>query len=85
MKSTISNDLLTIKQEYGSVIKSHIFMLQINIRGFNNDLFKPKYEDGFSFMRDKNGILIISDTSLIKLLPDNLINMSNRHKVMCGS
>ena len=43
----------------------------------------PK-EEGFDSQYFKNVSVIISDTTYIKLLPDNLSNTRNRYKVMCG-
>ena len=53
-------------------------MLKMPIRDLNNYLLKPKDKGGFLFAREKNGSVIISDTTIRNLLPYYLGDIRNR-------
>ena len=82
INSHIPNYLLRFFK-YRSLIKSPELLIQNAIRKLHNNLLNPK-EEGFDSQYFKNVSVIISDTTYIKLLPDNLSNTRNRYKVMCG-
>ena len=46
-------------------------MVNVYIREPHNNILKAKEEGGSSFVRDKNGSVIISEITIRKLLPEN--------------
>ena len=70
VNSPISNSLITIKREGGSVIKFKKLLLQILLSELHNYLLDPKVDSWVLIVRE-NVSVIISETNPRKLLPLN--------------
>ena len=78
-------DTLKIKMEgQKDPVLMEKLLIQISIRELHNDLVKPMSEGGFAGARDKEGNIIIGDTTLKRLLPPQLRKMTKRNKILCG-
>ena len=63
MESPIANDMATVKNQEGLLIKVPKLLLQIPIRVLHNDLVNNLVE-----ARDSNGKVLVSDTKLRQIL-----------------
>ena len=79
VESPLANDMATVKNQEGLLIKVPKLLLQIPIRVLHNDLVKNLVE-----AIDSTGKVMVSDTKLRQILPKELRYMSNRYKLMCG-
>ena len=60
------------------------FLLQVSVRELHNSLVSDPNDGGFKDARDKDGKIIISNSTMRSLLPPQLKQMSARYKIMCG-
>ena len=81
----IANDCLKLfidgKVELQLVPK---FLLQVSVRELHNSMVSPSEEGGLKEARDADNTIIISDSTLIKILPPQLNKMTYRYKFVCG-
>ena len=84
-QSPISNDCLKV------VLDDHTepqlvpkFLLQVSVRELHNSLVSDPNDCGLKDVRDEDGKIIISDSTLLSLLPPKFKQMSARYKIMCG-
>ena len=59
------------------------YLIQISIRGIDNDLIKSKNEGGINEVWSGNKLLV-SDTGLRYIIPVNVKRFTPRYKQMCG-
>ena len=59
-------------------------LLQFSVRELHNSIVGPPEEGGLKKAVDSDNNIIISDYTLQSIIPPQLKNMSERHKVMCG-
>ncbi len=59
-------------------------LLEIPVRELQNDMLLPVNKGGFAGALDESGAIIISDTTLRKLLPKELRPATETHKQLCG-
>ena len=59
-------------------------LLQVSVRELHNILVSDTNAGGLKYVRDEDGKIIISDSTLRSLLPPQLKQMSARYKVVCG-
>ena len=57
---------------------------QVSVRELHNSLVSDPNDCGLKDVRDEDGKIIISDSTLLSLLPHQLKQMSARYKIMCG-
>ena len=57
---------------------------QVFVRELHNSLVSDSNDGGLKDARDKDGKIIISDSTLRSLLPPQLKQMSTCYKIMCG-
>ena len=85
VQSPISNDCLKVvlddQSERQLVPK---LLLQVSVRELHNSLVSDPNGGGIKDAWDEDGKIIISDSTLVSLLPPQLKQMSARYKVMCG-
>ena len=60
------------------------YYLQIPIRKLHAHMIKPQEEGGLKEVIDDNGKVIVSESSLRKILPRNIKPMSKQKRVLCG-
>ena len=83
--SPIAKDCLKIKIAGSKeTLSTPKLLLQIPIRELHNDMIKSPDDGGLPEAFDANGNVIISDTTLRKLMPPQIKKMSHRHMIMCG-
>ena len=83
--SPISDDTVLVKNsESGQKERVPKLLLQVPVRELHNDLLMPANQGGLACARDIDGKVLISDTSLQKLLSKQLCAATKRHKQMCG-
>ena len=61
-----------------------ILLLQESIREINNSMVSPPEEGGIKEARDVDYHIIISDSTLCKILPPQIKKMTSRYKVICS-
>jgi hypothetical protein len=74
----VKDPLTGLKERRGKLL------LEIPVRELHNDMLLPINKGGFSGVRDDDGKVIISDTTLRKLLPKELHPVTETHKQLCG-
>ena len=83
--SPISNDCLKVMLYYQTepqlVPK---LLLQVSVRELHNSLVSDPNDGGLKDTRNKDGKIIISDSTLRALLPPQLKQISARYNIMCG-
>jgi hypothetical protein len=84
INSPIAKDTLLVRNSEGIKERVSKLLLEIPIRELHNDLILPPREGGLADARDASGNVIISDTSLRRLLPKQLRVASESHKQLCG-
>mmetsp|Transcript_5084 Transcript_5084/g.7971 ORF Transcript_5084/g.7971 Transcript_5084/m.7971 type:complete len:182 (+) Transcript_5084:2-547(+) len=82
--SPITNETLLIADPDNPTHKKRVakLLLEISIRELHNDLLHE--ERGLVTVRNEKGDVLISDTALRYLVPEQLRRMTKRHKQMCG-
>ena len=58
--------------------------MHVSVRELHNSLVSDPNDDGLKDSRDENGKIIISDSTLLLLLPPQLNQISASYKIMCG-
>ena len=56
----------------------------MSVRELYNSLVSDPNDGGLKDARDEYGNIIISDSTLLSMLPPQLKQMSARYKIMCG-
>ena len=74
----VYNPVTGVKERTGKLL------LEISVRELHNDMLLPENKGGFAGVRDADGCIIISDTTLRKLLPKELRPATETHKQLCG-
>jgi hypothetical protein len=83
--SPITRDTLLVKNKVtGEKERVGKLLLEIPVRELHNDMLLPVNKGGFAGAFDENGSVIISDTTLRKLLPKELRPATETHKQLCG-
>jgi hypothetical protein len=83
--SPITRDtLLVMNQSTGLKERRGKLLLEISVRELHNDMLLPVNKGGFAGVRDNDGAIIISDSTLRKLLPHELRPATETHKQLCG-
>ena len=59
-------------------------LLKVIVRELHNSLVSDPNDGGLKDASDEDNNIIISDSTLLSLLPAQLKQMSARYKVMCG-
>ena len=59
-------------------------LLQVSVRELHNSLVSDPNDGCLKDSRDKYGKIIVSDSTLLSLLPPQLKQMSTGYKIMCG-
>ena len=85
VQSPIFNDCLKVKV-YGHTEPQlvPIFLLKVSVRELHDNLFSATIYGGLKETIDEYDNIIISDSTLLSLLPPQLKKMSSRYKVICG-
>ena len=84
-QSPISNDCLKVVLDDQSEPQLVPKLLpQLFVRELHNSLVGDTNDGGLKDARDEYGKIIISDSTLLSLLPPQLKQMSARYKIMCG-
>ena len=85
VESPIVNDTLKVRNpdtgKKDKIVAKQLRM--ISVRDLHNDLLKPVNEGGFENAY-KDGKVLISDTMLRTLMPEEMRKMTERYKQMCG-
>ena len=85
VQSPISNDCLKVlldDQTEPQLVPK--LLLQVPVRELHNSLVSDPNDGGMKDARDEDGKIIISDSTLRSLLPQQLKQISVRYKIMCG-
>jgi hypothetical protein len=83
--SPITRDTLLIKNKLtGEKERIGKLLLEIPVRKLHNDMLLPINKGGFAGAIYERGAIIISDTTLRKLLPKELRPATETHKQLCG-
>ena len=85
LQSPISNEFLKVvlyDQTEPQLVPK--FLLQVSVRELHNILVSDPNDSCLKDARDKDGKIIISDSTLRSLLPTQLKQMSACYKIMCG-
>ena len=59
-------------------------LLQFSVQELHNSMVSPPEEGVLKEARYEDNNIIISDSTLQKILPPQLKNMTSRYRVMCG-
>ena len=59
-------------------------LLKVSVREIHNSVVSDPHDGGMKDTRDEVGKIVISDSTLLSLLPPQLKQMCARYKVMCG-
>ena len=59
-------------------------LLHVSVRELHNSLVSDPNDGGLKYARDKDGKIIISDSTLRSLLQPQLKQMSARYRIICG-
>ena len=59
-------------------------LLKVSVRVLHNSLVSDPNNGGIKDVRDEDGKIIISDSTLCSLYPPQLNQMSAQYKIMCG-
>jgi hypothetical protein len=84
INSPIAKDTLLVRNKEGIKERVSKLLLEIPVRELHNDLILPPKDGGLAVARDVSGNVIISDTSLRRLLPTELRVATESHKQLCG-
>ena len=60
------------------------FLFKVSVQEIHNIMVSPPEEGGLKESRDKDNNIIISDSTLINIIPPQIKNMTSQYKVMCG-
>ena len=83
--SPITRDTLLIRNKAtGEKERVGKLLLEIPVRDLHNDMLLPVNKGGFAGAFGEDGAIIISDTTLRKLLPRELRPATETHKQLCG-
>jgi hypothetical protein len=83
--SPITRDTLLVENpSTGLKERRGKLLLEIPVCELHNDMLQPLNKGGFAGIRDADGNIIISDTTLRKLLPKELRPATETHKQLCG-
>ena len=82
----IENYYIAVNFDYGiSGVKTELskkLLLQVSFCGLHVDLIKI-YATGFSMVYNEKGLVNISDSDIIFILPPQLQNMTQHHQIIC--
>jgi hypothetical protein len=85
VESPIAGETIWVRNlETGEREQVAKLLLQITIRELHNDMLLSPEKGGFKEAKDEVGNVLISDTALRALLPEQVRRMTPRHKQMCG-
>jgi hypothetical protein len=85
-ESPIVRDTLLVDDD-GDGVKTRVpkLLLECSVRELHNELIAPTSEGGLEEAKDRvTGEVIISDTMLRSIMPEQIRRMQEHHKQMCG-